>query len=157
MIQVWHEQANSSPLRKKTTNPELGVGGLHFRLARLTMQSGIYTCVTDRRPSHSIIRNSRINDKTSPSREVFVKHGLPHFHGSPILATLTMQLTPLWYSVPCTRRTAHRASPQCQKRFQVLAPFFLRDRDTLKDIALLDRLLSCTLRTAKLSSKAMYL
>jgi hypothetical protein len=37
----------------------------------------------------------------------------------------------------------------------VLSPFFLRDRNTLKDIALLDRLLSCTRRTAKLSSQAI--
>jgi hypothetical protein len=35
------------------------------------------------------------------------------------------------------------------------APFFLRDRNTLKDIALPDRLLSCTRRTAKLSSQAI--
>lgn len=36
-----------------------------------------------------------------------------------------------------------------------LSPFFLRDGNTLKDIALLDRLLSCTRRTAKLSSQAI--
>jgi hypothetical protein len=72
------------------------------------------------------------------------------------LRHLAVQLT--FFKARSLHSTGNTPSqPPVSKKVLNLWPFFLRDHNTLKDIALLDRLLSCTRRTAKLSSKAMNL
>jgi hypothetical protein len=68
--------------------------------------------------------------------------------------TLTASSSHCSTNAPGADYTTFQSNP-LPKRVSTLSPFFLRDRNTLKDIALLDRLLSCTRRTAKLSSKAI--